>query len=107
MMLNVHLLAQDRVETKANYRLAERFSPTKIKKMVFSTSVRPNWLETGDKFWYSYKTSEGKFYYFVDLEKKTKRYLFDNHEMARMLTLITKDPYDYKHLPPIFPCKAP
>ncbi|MCT4639370.1 MAG: S9 family peptidase [Bacteroidales bacterium] len=83
----------------ANYRLAERFSPTKIRRMVFSTSVRPNWLSTGDKFWYSYKTSEGTFYYIVDLNSKSKRQLFDNHKMAAMLTKITKDPYDYQHLP--------
>jgi dipeptidyl aminopeptidase/acylaminoacyl peptidase len=102
LLLNIQLFAQENTE-KANYRLAERFSSEKIKRMVFSTSVHPNWLETGDKFWYIYKTTEGKFYYIVDLDKKTKKYLFDNHEMARMLTLITKDPYDYQHLPSIHP----
>lgn len=88
---------------KANYRLAERFSPDKLKRMVFSTSVNPEWLETGDKFWYSYETSEGTFFYIVDLDKKTKKPLFDNHKMATMLTQITKDPYDWQHLPPIKP----
>lgn len=95
--------AQNQPITKANYALAARFSPDNVDKMVFSTWFRPNWLETGDKFWYSYKTSEGTFYYIVDPEKKSKKYLFDNHEMARMLTLITKDPYDYQHLPFINP----
>ncbi len=89
--------------TEANYRLAERFSPTKLDRMVFSTSVSPGWLKTGDKFWYSYKTSDGTFYYLVDLERQTKNYLFDNHEMARQLTLITKDPYDHQNLPAIDP----
>ncbi len=95
--------AQNEPITKANYRLAERFSPDKVRKMVFTTEIRANWLKTGDKFWYNYKTSEGEFYYLVNLENKKKSYLFDNHEMARMLTLITKDPYDYKHLPRINP----
>jgi dipeptidyl-peptidase 4 len=90
-------------QNKANYRLAERFSPEKLKRMVFSTSVNPNWLETGDKFWYSYKTSEGENFYLVDLDKKSKTLLFDNHKMASMLTKITKDPYDWQHLPPIKP----
>lgn len=89
--------------TKANYKLAERFSPEKLKKMVFSTRVTPNWLMKGDRFWYSYKTSEGTNYYLVDLDKKSKELLFDNHKMARMLTLITKDPYDWQHLPIIKP----
>lgn len=84
---------------QSNYRLAERFSPTKINKMVFSTSVSPNWLKTGDRFWYSYKTSKGKSYYMVDLSKKSKTLLFDNHKMAAMLTKITKDPFDYQNLP--------
>lgn len=95
--------AQTEILNQANWRLAERFSPEKIKRMVFSTSVSPNWLETGDKFWYSYKTSEGEFFYLVDLDKKTKKPLFDNHEMAAMITKITKDPYDWQHLPPIRP----
>ena len=102
LLLSMEVSAQNDVD-KANYRLAERFSPNKVRKMVFSTSVNPNWLETGDKFWYNYNTTEGEFYYIVDLEKKEKKPLFDNHEMARMLTLITKDPYDYKHLPKIYP----
>lgn len=95
--------AQNQPVKTANYRAAELFSPSKIEKMVFSTSVEPDWLKTGDKFWYSYKTSEGKFYYLVDLEKQTKKPLFDNDKMAAMLTLITKDPYDGQHLPDIDP----
>ena len=103
LLMGNALFAQNEPETKANYRLAERFSPEKLKKMVFSTSVRPNWLETGDKFWYSYETSEGTFFYLVNLDKKTKTPLFDNDKMAAMLTRITKDPYDGQHLPPIKP----
>lgn len=103
LLANGKIVAQNEPVTTANYRLAERFSPEKIKRMVFSTSVDPNWLETGDKFWYSYKTSEGEFFYLVDLDKKSKTALFDNDKMAAMITRITKDPYDAKHLPPIKP----
>ncbi len=102
-LIQVPGFAQREPVTKANYRLAERFSPEKIERMVFSTSVRPNWLGTGDKFWYKYETSEGSFFYLVDLDKKSKTPLFDNHKMAAMLTQITKDPYDWQHLPPIEP----
>ncbi len=96
-------VAQPAPVSEANYRLAERFSPTKLDRMVFSTSVNPNWLKTGDRFWYSYKTTNGTSYYIVDLNRQSKEYLFDNHEMARQLTLITKDPYDYQNLPVIRP----
>ena len=97
------VFGQEEIANGANYRLAERFSPTKIQRMVFSTRVTPNWMKTGDKFWYSYKTSQGTFYHLVDLDRQTKTFLFDNHEMARQLTLITKDPYDHQNLPDIRP----
>lgn len=97
------IISQPTPVSKANYAAAERFSPEKLKKMVFDTRVSPNWLVNGDRFWYSYKTSNSTNYYIVDLDKKTKKPLFDNHKMARMLTLITKDPYDGKHLPVIKP----
>lgn len=85
---------------KPNYRQAARFSPSKIAKMVHSTSVRPNWLKNGNRFWYQYKTStEGSKYYIVDADRKTKKPLFDNVKMAKWLSEITKDPYEAKHLP--------
>jgi len=39
--------------TKANYELPARFSPKKIDKMVFSTSVDAHWLKKSTRFWYS------------------------------------------------------
>ena len=97
------LSAQNKPIENADYRLAERFSPTKISKMVFSTSVNPKWLKTGDQFWYTDTTSQGVSFYLVDMDKRTKTFLFDNHKMASMLTRITKDPYDWQHLPVIKP----
>ncbi len=97
------LFAQNKPIENADYRLAERFSPTKISKMVFSTSVNPRWLKTGDQFWYTDTTSQGVSFYLVDMDKRTKTFLFDNHKMASMLTRITKDPYDWQHLPVIRP----
>ena len=83
----------------SNYELAAKFSPTKLSKLVHSTSVNPHWLKRGDKFWYQYKTTNGSKYYIVDPNKKTKKELFNNEKMAAWLTEITKDPYDAKHLP--------
>ncbi|SEP38303.1 Dipeptidyl aminopeptidase/acylaminoacyl peptidase [Niastella yeongjuensis] len=97
------LRAQSPAVTTANYSLAERFSPSRLDKMVFDTRVTPHWLPSRNCFWYTYKTSEGTFYYLVEPDKKTKKNLFDNQEMAAMLTLITKDAYDGQHLPTITP----
>jgi dipeptidyl-peptidase 4 len=82
-----------------NYRLAAKYSPTNLAKLVHSTAVRPNWLKSYNKFWYQYKTTEGSNYYIVDPDKRTKTKLFDNAKMAKWLTEITKDPYDAQHLP--------
>ncbi|NAS30001.1 prolyl oligopeptidase family serine peptidase [Flavobacteriaceae bacterium R38] len=82
-----------------NYRLASKFSPGNLAKMVHSTTVNPHWLKNGNRFWYQYKTSEGSNYYLVDADRRTKRKLFDNDKMAKWLTEITKDPYDGQHLP--------
>ena len=94
------IFAQDEAQTPTpNYRLAAKFSPTNLGKLVHSTTVRPNWLKTGNRFWYQYKTTEGSNYYIVDPDKRTRTKLFDNAKMAKWLTEITKDPYDAKHLP--------
>ena len=82
-----------------NYRQAAKYSPKNLAKMVHSTSVSPHWLKKGNRFWYAYKTSEGANHYIVDVDKKSKKLLFDNVKMAKWLTEITKDPYDAKHLP--------
>ncbi len=89
----------DRQSPTPNYRLASKFSPTNLGKLVHSTSVRPHWLKNGNRFWYQYKTTNGSNYYLVDADKRTKTKLFDNEKMARWLTQITKDPYDAQHLP--------
>ncbi|HLW76961.1 MAG TPA: hypothetical protein VKS01_08240, partial [Bryobacteraceae bacterium] len=41
---------------KANYELAMQWTAAKVGRIVFDTAVTPHWLETGDKFWYSYET---------------------------------------------------
>jgi dipeptidyl aminopeptidase/acylaminoacyl peptidase len=84
---------------KPNYRLAARFSPTKVGKLVHSTSVRPRWLQRGNRFWYQYKTTKGSKYYLVDADTKKRTALFDNAKMAKWLSEITKDAYDAQHLP--------
>jgi dipeptidyl-peptidase-4 len=84
---------------KANYDLAARWTPAKVGKLVFDTSVTPHWLETGERFWYSYETSQGRKWFIVDPVTRTKRPLFDNAKMAAGLTRILLAPYDAQHLP--------
>jgi dipeptidyl-peptidase 4 len=84
---------------KANFKLAERYETRKIAKLADSRSIRPNWLKDSDKFWYSYKTSDGTQYYLVNPALKRKNLLFDRVQMAAKLSAITKEGYNPKDLP--------
>jgi hypothetical protein len=85
---------QDNKEVAPNYLLASKFSPSKLEKMVFSTSVDPHWLKKSSRFWYTYQTTSGKNWYIVDPVKAEKKQLFDNDKLAAQLTAIIKDPID-------------
>jgi len=93
------LLAENVPVKKANYDLASRWTPAKIGKLVFDTSVSPHWLEFSERFWYGYETSKGRSFFIVDPIRRTKTPVFENAKMAAMLTKIVLTPYDAQHLP--------
>src|SRR5574337_1477859 len=97
-MIVLIIQSQAQTPTQANYRLASRFSPKKLDKIVFSTSVDPHWLKNTTRFWYSYETTNGKNWYIVDPAKAEKRLLFDNAKLAAKLTTLVKDPMDAQHM---------
>ena len=98
IIMGLGVFAQETPVTKANFDLAAKFSPNRLKKMVFSTRVDPHWLKNSEKFWYTYRTPEGQFYYLVDPVKKTKSVLFDGVKMAADMSRLTGDPFDAQHL---------
>jgi len=98
LVLGAGLFAQNIPIDKANYKLADRFSPDRLKKMVFSTRVDPHWLKNSERFWYAYETSEGKTYYIVDPVKRTIKILFDNVKMAADMSRLSGDPFDALHV---------
>ncbi|MDF2478233.1 MAG: family peptidase [Sphingobacterium sp.] len=83
---------------KANYQLAAKFSPEKLKKMIFSTSIKPNWINFSDRFWYDYASPQGKNWYIVNPALKKKETLFDSESVAAQITKIVKNPVDAQHL---------
>ncbi len=86
-------------QTKANYELAAQWTPAKMGKLVFDTTVTPHWLEQGDRFWYSFENSKGRKFYIVDPVKKTRTFVFDPVKLAAQLTAATGMPYESQHLP--------
>ena len=85
--------------TEANYRLAGRFAPYKMRKLVYSTGVTPRWIKGSERFWYEWESAQGKRFMIVDPVAGTKKQLFDNDRIAAELTRITRDPWDGRHLP--------
>lgn len=83
----------------ANYQQAAKYSPTKLRTLIQSTDVRPNWINYGENFWYEYTTSSGKKWYLVHPASRKKTVLFDNGEMAAKVTSIVRNPFDAQHLP--------
>ncbi|WP_437918470.1 DPP IV N-terminal domain-containing protein [Sphingobacterium sp. LRF_L2] len=101
LLLGTYLIspAQERShQVKANYTLASKFSPTKLQTLIFSTDVKPNWINHSDRFWYEYRTSSGKRWYLVNPETKTRKLLFDNADLAAQASKIVKNPFDAQHL---------
>ena len=84
---------------KANYLLTAKFSPKRLQKMVFSTSVDAHWLKLSNRFWYMYETTDIKNWYLVDPAQRSKKLLFNNEKLASQITLLVKDPFDAQHLP--------
>ena len=83
----------------ANFELAARFAPYKVRDLVHSTRVAPRWIEDSDRFWYQWESSAGTNYYLVDAARGTRTEIFDNDRIAAELTRITRDPWDAQHLP--------
>ncbi len=91
--------AQDNKVRTPNYAMAERFSAKRISQMVFTTSARPMWFREGDKFLYTWKTSDGTQYYIADPKAGKVEPAFDMAKLAMQVTEIVKDPFDAQHLP--------
>jgi dipeptidyl aminopeptidase/acylaminoacyl peptidase len=85
--------------TTPNYALEARFLPVAVNQLVFDLSITPHWFTLSDKFWYSYRTTDGTRYYIVDPPKKSKSLLWDNAKVAATLSSLTNFPYDAQHLP--------
>jgi len=84
---------------EADYKLPARFSPDRLKTMVFSTGVDAHWMRHSDRFWYVWETPQGKNWHIVDPARRSRRPIFDPVRLAAELTRQTRDPYDAQHLP--------
>ena len=106
LLLSLSLLAMYSVAYAENdntttnrYELAERFTASKLQNMLFSTTVDPHYFKSGEKFWYSYKTSNGTKWWVVDPAARKREPLFDQVKLASQLSEIMHDPFIAEQLP--------
>ncbi len=86
-------------DNKANWKLADRFSPEAVRPFLYSTNLTPGWINKTDVFWYSWKDGGGVKFWKVDSKAKRKTPLFDSAHMAALLSELIKKPYDTTNLP--------
>ena len=84
---------------KADFKTAEKFRGDNIASRYGDLSVNPTWIEESDIFWYSFKTSSGKNYYYVNAAARSKQLMFDSRFMASELKKLTHHPYNELDLP--------
>ncbi|MFO7851024.1 MAG: DPP IV N-terminal domain-containing protein [Bacteroidota bacterium] len=84
---------------KADFKAAEKFRSSNLNIKIGDTRVRPNWIHESNKFWYSYKKSDGKNYYYVDADDKSKKLMFDSRYMAAEIHKLIHRPYNQLDLP--------
>lgn len=84
---------------KADFKTAEKFRSSNLRIKTGDTRVSPNWIHESNKFWYSYKKSDGKNYYYVDADTKSKKLMFDSRYMAAEIHKLIHRPYNQLDLP--------
>jgi dipeptidyl aminopeptidase/acylaminoacyl peptidase len=84
---------------KADFKAAEKFREENLASRYSDLAVNPAWIEESDIFWYSFKTSSGRNFYYVNAAAKSKRLLFDSRYMAAELRKLTHHSYNELDLP--------
>jgi dipeptidyl aminopeptidase/acylaminoacyl peptidase len=84
---------------KANFAAAEKFRGDNLASRYGDLSVNASWIEESDFFWYTFKTSAGRNFWYVNAATRTKQPLFDSRWMASELKKLTHHPYNELDLP--------
>jgi len=84
---------------KGDFKAAEKFRADNLTPKYGDLAVNATWIEESDIFWYSFKTSAGKNYYYVNAATKARQLLFDSKYMAAELRKLTSHPYNELDLP--------
>lgn len=84
---------------RANWELADKFSPEALRRVTYSQQVVPRWIGKSDSLWYNWRDRNGSTFYLVYPPAKVKRPLFDHGKLAAALSSTHRKPYEPNNLP--------
>jgi dipeptidyl-peptidase 4 len=87
------------IAQKADFKAAEKFRADNLIPKYGDLAVNANWIEESDVFWYSFKTSAGKNYFYVNAATRSKQPMFESKYMAAELHKLMHHPYNDLDLP--------
>jgi dipeptidyl-peptidase-4 len=93
------LLVAAQAPNKANWALADKFSPDKLRPITYTSTVNARFIGKSDSLWYNWKDRTGSSFQLVVPATKVKRPLFDHQKLAAALSAQAKKPLDAFNLP--------
>ncbi|MDP9169907.1 MAG: DPP IV N-terminal domain-containing protein, partial [Acidobacteriota bacterium] len=85
--------------TAADYAHAEKFMPYNTTPLVYGAGVRPNFVASGDRFWYRVTRESGEEFMLVDPAKGTRAPAFDHAKLAAGLAAASGSAVEAAKLP--------
>ena len=92
--------AQQPKANVANWTMSNMFADTAtMRRVTYSTSVTPNWINGGDSLWYSWRDHVGCGFLVAFPKTKARTAMFDHSKLASQLSTLHKKPFDPTRLP--------
>lgn len=88
-----------RAIAQVDYSRAERLIGWNLDPLVLGMASDPNWLEDGERFWYSARSRAGLEFFLVDPAANSRRAVFDNARLASAMSMAADTAYDPAKLP--------
>ena len=85
--------------SRADYARAESYMPWNVRKLVFNTGVKPNWIGKSDRFWYQRSSPNGTEFVLVDSSDGSRRPAFDHQRLAASLSRSSGTYHTHNQLP--------
>jgi dipeptidyl-peptidase-4 len=92
-------VAQQNPVQRANWALAQKFSPQSLTGVVGSTNLTASFINKTDSAWYNWRDRNGGRFMLVIPKTRSKQPLFDHVKFAADLSTLHKRSYDPTNLP--------